>query len=479
MRGTLFVMCGLVVGSSVFAACSSDDTVGPVGGGDASVRDSSVASDAGAEADAPALDAGCTYDEKSDGTARVLGIYALPATSLKALNPYLTQHDLTKALDNGAGTVDNPAPGSGLDYVGGCPGSFWMITDRGPNADGPSGSKIFPLPPFTPAAVRVHLVEGAGTIAIDKVLPIVNDTNAPVTGLPNRSADDVGYERADASAPLPYRQGGLDTEDIKRLPNGDLAFVDEYSPSAGILDGTTGKVKVRYVPAGVSLPDAGYRIASILPGVLTNRRVNKGLEGLAVSPDGHTAFLIMQTPMGPEGTYGSSLVNRVIRIDHFDDPATATVGGHFIVLHQPLASFPGTSKQPNVFFNAGAWISATKLLLLERGTGLLKLVVADFSAATNLVGNPSKGENDLTPEKDGVAALGIAAAATIEVFTSADVPSFITAPPAGAPAPDKLEGLAILNRTTVAIANDNDFGIVNANDRSRIWILRLKAPLPM
>jgi hypothetical protein len=36
----------------------------------------------------------------------------------------------------------------------------------------------------------------------------------------------------------------------------------------------------------------------------------------------------------------------------------------------------------------------------------------------------------------------------------------------------------VINRTTVAIANDNDFGIDDANDLSRLWIIRLKAPLP-
>jgi hypothetical protein len=120
---------------------------------------------------------------------------------------------------------------------------------------------------------------------------------------------------------------------------------------------------------------------------------------------------------------------------------------------------------------------------MERGTGRLKLFVTDLSAATNLVGQPAKGEASLDPESleagKGYAALGIVPASTSVVFDSNDTPTFITSPPNGAIVPDKLEGLAVLNATTVAIANDNDFGIVNVADRSRIWILRLKAPLPM
>jgi hypothetical protein len=65
-----------------------------------------------------------------------------------------------------------------------------------------------------------------------------------------------------------------------------------------------------------------------------------------------------------------------------------------------------------------------------------------------------------------------------EVFDSDDTPDFLLQPPDGAVAPDKIEGLAVVNATTLALVNDNDFGIVNADDHTRIWIVRLKAPLP-
>ena len=111
--------------------------------------------------------------------------------------------------------------------------------------------------------------------------------------------------------------------------------------------------------------------------------------------------------------------------------------------------------------------------------GRLTLVVADFSAATNLVGHPELGEGTLdpeTPSPPGYQTLGITPATTTVVFDSNDVPAFLS-PPGGVPSPDKLEGLAVINRTTVAIANDNDFGILNPNDRSRICMLRTKAPM--
>jgi len=144
-------------------------------------------------------------------------------------------------------------------------------------------------------------------------------------------------------------------------------------------------------------------------------------------------------------------------------------------------------QRKDIFYNSAVAVAPNKLVLLERVSnptsgmpGHLTLVVADFTSATNLVGHPELGEGTLDPETaspPGYQTLGITPATTTVVFDSDDVPSFLKMPPAGAVTPDKLEGLAVINQTTVAIVDDNDFGIVNANDRTRIWVLRTKAPM--
>jgi alkaline phosphatase len=503
----LFFAAGALCASVTFLHCSDDDQgTGTEPGKDASVDarpidsavpDTSVTPDGGgadaadagavdAPSDASTLDAAdaghCVFEGAADGTAKLLAIYTLPTTSLKAINPYLTDAQLAAAIANGAGTVDQPGIGSGLDYAGGC--SFTMVGDRGPNADSTvKNSKIFPLPEFTPPVVKVHLDPASSAIVIDQALPLFTTAGAPVTGISNGPNDETPYPSSDAGAqPLAYNQNGLDPEDVRRLPNGDFVLAEEYSPSIVLVDGATGKVKARYVPTGVSLPQAGYPVKAILPPIFASRRGNKGFEGLALSADGKKAYAVLQAPMGDESTYGASLVNRIVELDDVAHPDTASVTGHYVVLHSPAADYPGT-KQPKVYYNAAAWLAAGKLLLMERGAGRLKLFVTDLSSATNLVGQPAKGEASLDPESleagKGYAALGIVPASTSVVFDSNDTPTFITSPPNGAIVPDKLEGLAVLNATTVAIANDNDFGIVNVADRSRIWILRLKAPLPM
>ena len=471
--------------TAALAGCGDGDHATDLGGGD----DLSIGSggDPAAAATTVARPARTTKHRTAPRTSSPST--RCPRRRCAVLNPYLTQADLDAAIANGAMTTDDPGFGSGLEYVGGCPGTFYTITDRGPNGDCTAGDgKTFPLPAFTPTIAAVHGDFASSALVIDAVLPLRNNADAPVFGISNDANDDEPWLNDGAATPLPYHADGLDTEDLRRLPNGDFAFGDEYSPSLGIVDGQTGHVKVRYVPSTVT-STASYPVAAILPAVLTNRRLNKGFEGLALSPDGHTAWAVLQTPMGDDGNsnYGPSLVNRVIRVDRFDDPTQATVGGHYIVLHQAATALLAGGAQKNVFYNSAAYLAPNQLLILERISnptagmpGRMTLVVADFTGATNLVGHPELGESTLDPEKPsppGYVALGITPATTTVVFDSNDVPTFLQSPPGGAVVPDKLEGLAVINKTTVAISDDNDFGILNVADRSRIWVLRTKAPM--
>ena len=159
----------LLVFALALAGCGDDIGAGApddlaVAGGDLASSDLATAAGDGGSLDT------CAYDESSDGAAHLLAVYTLPPTSLKAFNPYLTQADLDGAIANGAMTTDDPGPGSGLVYAGGCPGVFYSITDRGPNGDRTAGDgKTFPLPAFTPAIVTVHAVEATSALVLDAI----------------------------------------------------------------------------------------------------------------------------------------------------------------------------------------------------------------------------------------------------------------------------------------------------------------------
>lgn len=317
-------------------------------------------------------------------------------------------------------------------------------------------------------------------IIIDKVTPILDASGKPVTGLSNGVNDDLPYLKLASTTPLPYNVNGLDTEEVEPLPSGDFLISEEYAPSVAVI-GADGKVKVRVAPSGVTLAGAAYPVKSILPPVLTNRRSNKGFESLAVSPDGATAFVALQTPMGDDkdARYATSRVVRLLRLD-LSNRAAPAVTGHFLVLMSPAADYPADNKQKDILFSAAKWLTQDKLVLLERASGKVKLFLVDLKSATNLSG--AAPENTLDPEDTqtpgkGYMALGLTPATSTEIFSSDDTKEILQGD-GTTPGTDKIEGLAILDKATIALANDNDFGITNPLDRSRVWIVRLAQLLP-
>lgn len=404
-----------------------------------------------------------------NGRASIIDTFVLPATDIATLNPNIDLGSKELAAKNGYVKRDNPGIGSALVAIPGKSGEFYMMTDRGVNFDNVSGSgkvfgKVFPLPNFTPAIVHVKLENGA--IQVLRAIPLTDGAGKPVTGLTNDSNDEQSYVSADGSK-LPYHPAGLDTEALQLLPDGKFLISEEYGPSVIVAD-ETGRVLVRYVPEGKRYDGVNYPVKAILPAVLKQRRSNRGLENLALTPDGKTAYAILQSPMGDakDKAYEKSRVVRIVRMD-VSKPLEAKVTGLFAVLQSPKSDYPETDKQKDMKYSDAAALTQDKLLLLERATKKVKLVVADLSLATNLLEN--KLANDLKLEQEGeqLASLGVVPAATKVVFDSRDVMFSLDT--------DKLEGLVVLNNSVVAISNDNDFGVGdNTNDYpSKVWLIRL------
>jgi Esterase-like activity of phytase len=427
------------------------------------------------------------------GAARVQASYALPATSLKVLNPFLTDEDLTQGLARTVdpatsvpkGRVDAPGIGSGLARGRGKDnGAFWAVTDRGINDDHPLGGKTFPIPRYTPAIVALRAADGK--LAIDRAIPLLTTSGAPATGLPNDPSDDTPYPSLAATSPLGLDVNGLDVEELEPLPTGGFLISEEYSPSLAVVS-EDGRVKMRYTPRGKPLAGADYPVKELLPEVLVHRRKNRGFEAMALSADGRTAYLVMESPLGPtsDARYKATRVVRIVRVD-VSNPLDAAVTGHFITLQSAVdaghaAAEPGV-KPSEVKCSAADWLGPDRLLVVERLDGLVKLFALDLSRATNLLGlGAAKGEQSLDLEDtatpgQGYQALGVTPAERDEVFSSHDTPE-ILAGQDGAAGTSKWEGLVVLGPDTVAVTNDNDFGIQRGDDPSRLWVIRLRRPL--
>lgn len=395
----------------------------------------------------------------------VLQRFELPPTSLSALGrqPF-TADDLARARTDGLKYDALPSLGSGLARVGEM--EFVGISDRGPNGE-VGKRRTFPLPRFAPHLTRFKL--SAGKIEILNSTILTDANGKPLTGLSNQEPEERLFETAAASAPLPYDPNGVDPEAVRVFPGGKFLLSEEYGPSVLVVD-TNGQVLVRYVPANKPLPGATYPVKAILPPVLSQRRTNRGFEALALSPDGRTAYVMLQSPLGDEKAFGAARVSRVLRLD-LSDPLNARVTGHFLMPLSPASGYGATLKQTGVKLNDAEWLAPDRLLVLEQAGETARLVVADFSAAGDLKNSPL--ENSIAPEAvgDDFATLPVAPA-TVAVWATI---SGLT------PEPTKLEGMTVLSPTELVLANDNDFGLGegSAPQPSTIWRLRLSRPLPL
>jgi hypothetical protein len=229
--------------------------------------------------------------------------------------------------------------GSGLTWAGGS--TFLALPDRGPNATAWNASvddTSSYIPRFhtmtlalTPVVDNVNHLPYTlspsllGTTLLSSAQPLVY--GGTVGGYPATPALNTATrfyfsgrsDNFDASKdslnPLDAR---FDPEGIRLARNGKTVFIsDEYGPFIHQFDRATG-VRGR----SIALP-AIFGIAHKFahgadeynPANNTSGRVtNKGMEGLAISPDGKTLFGFMQSPLLQDGGDGGR-ANRILKID--------------------------------------------------------------------------------------------------------------------------------------------------------------------
>lgn len=374
--------------------------------------------------------------------------------------------------------------GSGLwNGPGDGPNVFWMITDRGPNGQIPvSGAnrRTFPVPEFTPLIVKVQT--GRRGLRILDMLPIsgVGPALGGISGLSNTSRDERPYG-CNAQTELPFNPHGLDTEGIVRTRDGNFWVVDEYSPSIIKID-PTGKVLKRFVPRNLTPPTVteGYNTIAVLPDIYTRRKANRGFEDVTLSPDGRMLYVALQSPLSnPTAAVGDP--SRNTRIIAFDTQ-TEQVTAEYLYRFQPVAEFNDT--RPTEMKVSGlAMLNDTQMLVLERTDLIAKIYRVDLTGATNIFNT----RWDTLTTDPSLEALNDAQI-TANQITPLSKELVLTLNSAKG-YPLKIEGVTVLNSRTIAIANDNDFGVgdfeitpgncrlVDTNNPSQLLVLRLDRPL--
>ncbi|ATL25570.1 esterase-like activity of phytase family protein [Streptomyces formicae] len=354
------------------------------------------------------------------------------------------------------GTVDNDRGvdlgGIGSDlYPAGRKGEFWTVTDRGPNGqikvDGKK-RRTFPVPGFDPAIVKIRV--SGETVKVLSAVPITTSSGKPVTGLPNQKGRDEAPYTYDARKPLSYDPNGLDTEGLVRAADGSFWLVDEYGPSL-IHVSARGKVLKRYVPEGLDLRGADYPVVEALPGILSHRKTNRGFEGLTQLPGGDLVMAV-QSPLSlPDEDAGEA--SRTTRLLRFS-PKKQAVTAEYAYRFDPVDVVdPGEDDTSELKISSVVAVGRDRLLVQERTDKAARLQSVTLDRRSNILGG--KWDSDTTKpsleQLDDPAASGVPVLRKRLVVDLGKVDGV----------PGKIEGVAKVDERTLALINDNDFGMTD------------------
>lgn len=374
------------------------------------------------------------------------------------------------------GVADGAKPGNNIEFRLGGFGSdlvahptnknqFYAVTDRGPNADfniNKDSGKIFPDPSFTP---RIGLFEVAtdGTVKKIKEILFKDRDGQNITGLPNQNFGATKEAAYDLNGKLLKQQTdeyGFDSEGLVAMKDGTFWVSDEYGPHIVHFDANGVEIDRMNAFEQDTRRVGGY----LLPNEFANRRPNRGMEGLTITPDGKTLVGIMQSTLNnPTAAVNKSDLTRIVTIDLATKKVT-----------QYLYKQEGGA---NAYSNSAITaLSNTSFLVLERdgdfykdNSNIFKRVYKiDLRSATNLedvketeqikqnaklgltIDGQTLEQYVLAKGWDGLNALNIRPAAktlTLDMNKQVKFPH------------DKMEGLWLIDNKRLGIINDDDFAL--------------------
>jgi len=220
---------------------------------------------------------------------------------------------------------------------------------------------------------------------------------------------------------------------------------------------------MRISPKGLGLSLPGVSVRELLPEAFKLRKANRGFEGLAISPDGTRLFVMIQSPLlNPDKKSGEA--SRHVRIAVFDtsDGDNPKLAGVYVYQTQK-ATDVGAAEQDEIKIGDLAAISHTRILVGERdsveGGSHKKVYLVDLANAADISQNDEI--NGKTVEQASEADLKKAGIEYVKKTMVVDLAKLGFSP-------DKFEGLALVDATTIAVVNDNDFGVSAIDSRGRV-----------
>jgi hypothetical protein len=407
------------------------------------------------------------------------GLIALaPASQALALDLKLLSTDdplttwRTVTYPGGKTSAFSVGVGSGAFRHPGDPdNTIYVVSDRGPNftcggakeimgedsqalCKGVKGARFYPTPDYTPSIYRLELDRASGSFAVKDIISLKTASGIAVTGLLNPQSVATTDQGLDAQGnKLAFDPNTVDAEGLVKLTDGSFWIGEEMGPSV-LHVAADGRIVKRIVPADAVADYAGAdtEIVGGLPAILSKRHANRGIESMAVSPDEKFLYFMLQNPLDNPNAkaYAQAKNTRLFKMER---ASGKLVGEYVYQLDDPRSfALDPSDKQNAPRVSEMTAIGLDRLLVLERTDKTTKLHEVFLDGATNILGtawDDAATSPSLELSNDLSGSDVVALIKTLRFDTARDFPD----------APVKLEGIAFLGDGTMALINDNDFGI--------------------
>ncbi len=360
---------------------------------------------------------------------------------------------------------------SGLTVIPGTNGKeYWTVSDRGPNIDCGSANpaacpmqydKLYAFPNYGPKIHRIRV--NGDSVQILQTIPIRRPGGTPATGLllptglgtlptENASFDTVMNCANFASKLVSKDAWGIDSEGLLVDRDGNFWVCEEGGASIWKIN-PNGYVLKRYTPyanvAGAQPEDVA------IDTVFGYRKNNRGFEGICMTPNGKIYAFIQSPILFPTQSVGeASRIHRILEID----PSTNAMRMLAYLNDGVIGSGSNSIRLRDWKLGDAAAINDSTMLILEaaaRGTTDIKrMYLVNINGATAV----HSGLYGTVTLEGLVDSTGLANNGIVPVRKTLFMDLLASGWPS---AYDKAEGLTILNDSTIAICNDNDYGVVS------------------
>ena len=366
---------------------------------------------------------------------------------------------------------------------------FYVLTDRGPNADfdGIAGKgKQFLVPNYTPSIGLFELHDAGKIIKVKEI--VLKDRNGnPISGLPNPKTlggtnevpYDIDGQPMAVNPNLPFDPvtnpikadiNGLDPEGLAALIDGSFWISDEYGPHLVHYDADG--LEIERINPFASDERNNVMIDGkpvLLPMEFTKRRTNRGMEALTITPDQTTLVGIIESSMdNPDKSGRGSSLTRIITINlnsgqiaqylYRLDVAEHVVSGlvalsddeFYLIEHD--RKFPLQDESAKKFIYKIDLLQATDIKTITADN--LKAIKQDENVGLTVEGKTleqliAADDNNWQVLED-INIMSVKKTLVVDVLATLDYPH------------DKLEGLWLRQDGSLGLLNDDDFSITDS-----------------